>query len=175
MPVADADSSKDASFAFDKLADPVADVNDALTAARMVALLLTICDEARVVVPLGVEELQYNSIGNLLSHAPTSRNLAEAPDMARSPTAETSRGQNLITSFDVGKGLVAQRIRSEGCAHVDTSTAKKPNEGPDPMLMRISLDRRYKYAVIVLAESINIVFVVGCEARGFSFTEFDDI
>eukprot|EP00171_Calliarthron_tuberculosum_P003322 IDg3322t1 len=55
-------------------------------------------------------------------------------------------------STDVNKAPAAQRSRAEDGVCVDEPPAKKVSEAPAPMTMRVSLNRRYEYAVVVRAE-----------------------
>eukprot|EP00171_Calliarthron_tuberculosum_P004106 IDg4106t1 len=65
------------------------------------------------------------------------------------------------------------RSRAVDGARVDKPPLKKVCDTSSPMSVRVSLDCRYEYAVVVRAEGIGIVPVVGGEAGSFLFTEAD--
>eukprot|EP00171_Calliarthron_tuberculosum_P005804 IDg5804t1 len=67
----------------------------------------------------------------------------------------------------------AQRTSAVGCACVYKPIAKKSNEIPAPMSMRISLECEYEYAVVIRDECVYIMPVVGVEAGIFPFTDVD--
>eukprot|EP00171_Calliarthron_tuberculosum_P011045 IDg11045t1 len=93
--------------------------------------------------------------------------------MVRGTNAEVPRRQKRRMSIDVDEAPAAQRSRSVDGARVDKPPLKKVSDTPAPMSIRVSLDRRYEYAVVVRAEGIDTVPVVGGEAGGFPFTDAD--
>eukprot|EP00171_Calliarthron_tuberculosum_P009391 IDg9391t1 len=100
-------------------------------------------------------------------------NAQEESVMVRGASTEVPRGQKRRMSIDVDDAPAAQRSRVVDGAHVDKPTLKKVSDTPAPISIRVSLDRRYEYAVVVRAEGIDVVPVVGGEAGGFPFTDAD--
>eukprot|EP00171_Calliarthron_tuberculosum_P016762 IDg16762t1 len=86
--------------------------------------------------------------------------------MVRGASAEAPRGQKRRMSIDGDDAPAAQRSRAVDGARVDKPPLKKVSETPGPMSIRVSRDRWYEYAVVVRAEGIDIVPVVGGEAGG---------
>eukprot|EP00171_Calliarthron_tuberculosum_P017050 IDg17050t1 len=93
--------------------------------------------------------------------------------MVRGASAEVPRGQKRCMSSDVDDAPAAQRSRAVDGARVYKPPLKKVSDTPASMSIRVSLDRQYEYAVVVCAEGIDIVSVVGGEAGGFPFTDAD--
>eukprot|EP00171_Calliarthron_tuberculosum_P006688 IDg6688t1 len=78
--------------------------------------------------------------------------------------------ENRIMSIVAYEVTAAQRIRVDDGARVETPVVKKLHDGPTTFSMRISLDGRYQYALLVRAEGIDIVSVVGGKAS-LTFTD----
>eukprot|EP00171_Calliarthron_tuberculosum_P007098 IDg7098t1 len=84
-----------------------------------------------------------------------------------------TRDQKRHISIDVDESPAAQRSHAEDGVRIDKPNAKKPDEGSAAMSMRISLESRYEYTVMVRAEGIDIVLMINVEAGGFSFNDVD--
>ena len=97
----------------------------------------------------------------------------EEPEMAGGQ-GPSSRGPKRKSAEEHEHAPAAQRQRGEDGGRVEAPRERAAAPAlPTPMSLRVSLDSKYEYAVVIRNEGIDIVPVVGGAATGFPFSDPD--